>query len=339
MSTKKVTVDISLKSYLLGVSVVLGLIFFQHIFGILILLFVSFLLTVAIKPLVNFLERRKVPRSLSAFLILLLLFSGLITLAVSLVSPLVSQTVTFLQQLPPLVERLAPYNINISSVLTPQLTSAPENVLKLAVGTFSSLLTFFTLVVISYYMIQDHTNLRKNLISLFGEKKGDSYFRTIDEVETRLGSWVRGELFLMVLVGSLNYIGFVLIGLPSAIPLAVIAGFLEILPNVGPTVAAVPAILVGLSMSPTHALLVTGLAILVQQLENNIFVPKVMQKAVGLHPVVTIIVLSIGFRLGGPLLAILALPLVLSLRVIYSHLHREQKEEIKEELKEEVLSL
>lgn len=335
MSAKKVTVDISLKSYLIGVGVLLGLVFFQHIFSILILLFVSFLLTVAVKPLVNFLERKGIPRSLSAFLILFLLFSGLITLVVSLISPLISQTITFLQQLPPLIERLAPYNIDLSSLLTPQLTSAPENVVKFALGTFSSLLAFFTLVVISYYMVQDHTNLKKNLISLFGEKNGEIYFQAIDEVEVRLGSWVRGELFLMVLVGTLNYLGFVLIGLPSAIPLAVIAGFLEIIPNVGPTVAAIPAIIVGFSISPTHGLMVLGLSILVQQLENNVFVPKVMQRAVGLHPVFTIVVLSIGFRLGGPLLAILALPLVLSVRVIYSHLRRRQKEE----LKEEVLSL
>lgn len=331
-SVRKVTVDISLRSYLLGVGVFLGLVFFQHIFGLLVLLFVSFLVTVAIKPLVNSLEKRKVPRPLSAFLILLLIFSGIITLAVSLISPLISQTMAFLQQLPPLIERLAPYHIDLSSLLTPQLTTAPGNVIKLAVGTFSGLLTFFTLVVISYYMIQDHTNLKKNLVSLFGDSNGETYFQAINEVEIRLGSWVRGELFLMVLVGTLNYIGFTLIGLPSAIPLAVIAGLLEIVPNVGPTVAAIPAVLVGLSISPTHALITTGLAILIQQLENNVFVPKVMQKAIGIHPVVTIVVLSIGFRLGGPILAILALPLILSVRVVYSHLRHHQKEELEEVL-------
>ena len=89
----------------------------------------------------------------------------------------------------------------------------------------------------------------------------------------------------MFLVGFLGYIGFVLIGLPSAVPLAVIAGVLELLPNVGPTVAAVPAVIVGFSISPTHGLLALGLTILIQQLENNVFVPKIMQHATGLHPV------------------------------------------------------
>ena len=132
----------------------------------------------------------------------------------------------------------------------------------------------------------------------------------------------------MVFVGTLNYIGFLLIGLPSAIPLAVIAGVLELIPNVGPTVAAIPAVIVGFSISPTHGFLAIGLAILVQQLENNIFVPKVMQKAIGLHPVVTIVVLSIGLKLGGPILAILALPVVLSFRVLFPHFHAPTQKEV-----------
>lgn len=328
MSSRRVTIDISLKSYLLGAAVVLSIFFFGHILGLITLVFVSFLISIAVSPLVNFLKSRNIPRSISSFLILLLLFSGIVTLAVSLISPLINQTIAFLAQLPPLIDKLAPYKIDFSSVLTPQFSSAPGSVLKIALGTFSGILTLFTLIVIAYYIIQDRPSLEKTLADLFGQVNGDIYFRAISELELRLGSWVRGELFLMTLVGTLNYIGFLLIGLPSAIPLAVIAGLLELIPNVGPTVAAIPAVIVGFSISPTHGFMTLGLAILVQQLENNVFVPKVMQKATGLHPVVTIIVLSIGFKLGGPILAILALPLVLSFRVIYPYLRQSTKKEV-----------
>ena len=328
MNSKKITIDISLKSYLLAAAVFLSIVFFGHILSLITLLFVSFLVSIAVGPSVNFLESKRIPRSISSFLILLFLFSGLVTLAVSLIGPLINQTTLFLQQLPPLIERLAPYNIDFSSFLTPQISSAPGSVIKIALGTFSGVITFFTLIVISYYMIQDRPNLKKILDGIFGESTGDIYFHAITELEFRLGAWVRGELFLMVLVGVLNYIGFLLIGLPSAIPLAVIAGALELIPSVGPTVAAIPAVIVGFSISTTHGLLALGLAILVQQLENNIFVPKVMQKAIGLHPVVTIVVLSIGFKLGGPILAVLALPVILSGQVLFAHLHRPTKREV-----------
>lgn len=328
MIHKKITVDISLRSYLLAAGVILSIFFFGHILSLITLLFVAFLVSIAVGPMVNFLDKKRIPRALSSFLILFLLFSGLITLVVSLISPLINQTTAFLQQLPPLIEKLAPYNIDLSSLLTPQISGAPGNVVKIALGTFSGVLAFFTLIVISYYLIQDRPNLEKNLVHLFGETGGAKYFRAVTELEVRLGAWVRGELFLMVLVGTLNYIGFLLIGLPSAIPLAVIAGVLELIPNVGPTVAAIPAVIVGFSISPTHGFLAIGLAILVQQLENNIFVPKVMQKAIGLHPVVTIVVLSIGLKLGGPILAILALPAVLSFRVLFPHFHAPTQKEV-----------
>lgn len=336
-TSKKVTVDLSVRSYLLAIIAFLSILFFQNILGILILVFVSFLIAVAVLPFVNALEKRRIPRGLSTFVILLLIFSGLITLAVSLISPLVSQTIVFLQQLPPLIERLAPYNIDLSSALTPQLTSAPGNVLRLAAGTFSSLLALFTVIVISYYLVAERTRLKTYLESWFDTARAKKYLHSVEELEKRLGAWVRGQIFLMFLVGFLSYIGFVLIGLPSAVPLAVIAGVLELLPNVGPTVAAIPAVIVGFSISPTHGLLTLGLTILVQQLENNIFVPKIMQHATGLHPVITILVLMIGYRLGGPPLAILALPLVLSLNLLLSHLHDNgTKESLGEEIKQEI---
>lgn len=337
MTNKKVTVDLSVRSYLLAVVVLLSIVFFQNILSILILVFVSFLIAVAVVPFVNFLEKRHIPRGFSTFIILLLIFSGLITLAVSMISPLISQTISFLQQLPPLVEKLAPYNINLSSALSPQITSAPGNVIKLAAGTFSSLLALFTVIVISYYLVAERSRLKDHLESWFDSARAHRYLHLVEEMEKRLGAWVRGQIFLMLLVGFLSYIGFFLIGLPSAVPLAVIAGILELLPNVGPTVAAVPAVIVGFSISPTHGLLALGLTILIQQLENNIFVPKVMQHATGLHPVATILVLMIGYRLGGPLLAILALPLVLSLRLVISHLHSSSsKEGLGEEIKQEI---
>jgi predicted PurR-regulated permease PerM len=86
----------------------------------------------------------------------------------------------------------------------------------------------------------------------------------------------------MVLVGALNYVGFLAVGLPYALPLAFIAGILELVPNIGPVIATIPAMFVGFSVSVTHGIASMIVSILVQQLENNVIVPKVMQKSPGL---------------------------------------------------------
>src|SRR5689334_1871723 len=169
MIRKKVIVELSQKTIFSVTLLILSLLFFHHTANLIIGLFTSLLVYVAINPVVNFLEKKRIPRSISAFFILFLIFSGLATLVVSLVSPLFNQTQSFLQQLPRLIESLAPYNIDFSSFL-PQLSQAPRNVLRIAMGTFSGLVTFFTLLVITFYILQDRPNLKKHMVSLMGEK-------------------------------------------------------------------------------------------------------------------------------------------------------------------------
>src|SRR5690606_25972552 len=110
-----------------------------------------------------------------------------------------------------------------------------------------------------------------------------------------------------------TYVGLMLLGVPYAVPLAIIAGLLEIIPNIGPTISAIPAILVPLLVmhDPVTALFVAALYIIIQQVENNVLVPKIMQSAVGIHPLITILLIIIGLKLSGVAGAILAVPLFL----------------------------
>jgi len=122
----------------------------------------------------------------------------------------------------------------------------------------------------------------------------------------------------MLFVGILSYVGLLFLGIDYAVPLAFLAGILEIVPNIGPTLSAVPAILVALGSSPILALAVGALYFAIQQIENNFLVPKVMSKAVGLSPLVVIIALLVGLKLAGIAGAILAIPTVLLLEIIAS---------------------
>jgi len=118
----------------------------------------------------------------------------------------------------------------------------------------------------------------------------------------------------------LSFIGLSLLGVRYAVPLAFLAGLLEIIPNLGPTLAALPAVLVALSSSPLLALGTLALYILIQQLENNFIVPKVMERVLGFNPLVTILAILIGGKLLGILGGILALPTLLLAVIVISHL-------------------
>jgi len=107
-----------------------------------------------------------------------------------------------------------------------------------------------------------------------------------------------------------------LLGIPYALPIAVLSGLLEAVPNIGPTIAAIPAILMGLTVSPIVGLGALAMSILIQQLENNLIVPKIMQSATGTKPLVTILVLLIGYTLGGIAGAVLAMPVFLTIQTI-----------------------
>jgi len=141
-------------------------------------------------------------------------------------------------------------------------------------------------------------------------------FTVLLQIEKRLGAWVLGQVCLMIFIGLLVYGGLFFLRVEYALPLAIFAGLLEIVPTIGPTVSAIPAVLVAFGSSPGLALSVAALYIIVQQIENNLLVPLVMKQSVGLSPVLTILALMIGGRFGGIAGAVLAVPVLISIQEI-----------------------
>jgi len=318
MNNNKTTIEIGFGTIVWVMFAIIALTFLGNIIDIFILLFISILIALALCPLVDSLEKRKINRSLSAILILLGIFAVIVLSAVSIVIPLFQQTETFLESLPSLIKRIYPYPIDINQI--DGLSLVPGQVYKIAMGTFSGVLSFFTVIVISFYIVKEMHNLQSYLEFWFGKEKAQRYHEIVKKLEEQTGYWVRGELTLMLIVGVLSYIGYLIIGLPFTIALGVIAGVLELVPNIGPTIATIPAAIVGFSISTSHGIAAIIVSIIVQQLENNIIVPKIMQKSIGLNPLITILGLMIGYRIGGPIVAIISLPLILSARVIISHI-------------------
>jgi predicted PurR-regulated permease PerM len=150
---------------------------------------------------------------------------------------------------------------------------------------------------------------------LFGQKNGSKVSQIIDNLEIRLGNWVNAELLLMLIIGILSYIAYLILGLKYAVPLAIIAGLLEIVPSVGPIISTVFATLIAITISPTIALFTVVAGIIVHQLENNFITPKIMKETCDLSPVITILLLMVGARIGGVAGAVLAVPIYMTIEV------------------------
>ncbi|MCX6816889.1 MAG: AI-2E family transporter [Candidatus Beckwithbacteria bacterium] len=314
-------VEISYKTIIFTVFFLIFTWFLYRIRYLLLLLFVAVIFMSALSPLVDKLEKRKIPRSV-ATLFFYILFLALIFFGVaSLIPPLVEQTSKFLTLFPQNLNQLTKGRVDLS-MFQPQLNTLPQQILKIALGVFDNIIGLFTFLVIVYYLIMERKNMKKYLLFLFGHNAKEEHAEEfIVKLEKKLGGWVRGQLTLMLIVGLMSYLGLTLLGVNFAIPLAFLAGLLEVIPTVGPTLSAIPAILVASGTSPLLALATLALYFVVQQVENQLIVPRVMSKAVGLSPLAVILALMAGFKIAGLAGVVLSVPAVLLMEIVFKDLY------------------
>jgi len=227
---------------------------------------------------------------------------------------------------PELAGRIAAALPSISDVIGPALgvlTQAPRLV-SVATGVFSSLIHVLFTLFLALYLVIDGERIRRYMVEFLPSGRQSQALEITARIGLRLGAWARGEALLAAIIGGMTWVGSMVIGLPYAAALALIAGAGEVVPTIGPIVAAIPLIAVGLLSSPTQGLLALGLAVLVQQLENNLIVPRVIGHAVELHPVVVMLAILAGGELLGIPGALLAVPVVAALSVVVDEFQRER---------------
>ena len=307
MTTQRI--DISNRTIIFSVFFLLALWLLYQIRSIIILIFISFILMTAVNPLIKLGKKIRIP----SLLIMLVVYIGIITLLTTVVASLVPAVI---EQTRGLTQMIPIYLHNLEGVFNTQFdpsvagsyfSSIPSNILKLAAGLFDNIINILAVFFLAYYLTLERPHLHKYLLRFFPREKAEERAEgLVLAVESQVGGWV----------GLMTYLGLILLGIPYALPIAVLSGLLEAVPNIGPTIAAIPAILMGLTVSPIVGLGALAMSILIQQLENNLIVPKIMQSATGTKPLVTILVLLIGYTLGGIAGAVLAMPVFLTIQTI-----------------------
>lgn len=312
-------IEISHKTVIFTLLLLVGVWLIYFLRQIILQVFVALLIMTIVNPLVRKLQRFRIPRIVSIIFIYVLII-GLFSLVIGLVlPPLVEQTKNFAVSAPEYLRNIeTPFfkGSDIAAQLTQELGAIPSQAVKVGVSFFANIVSVVTVFVFAFYLLLERNKLDDHLSTLVGEENSKKVARIVDRLEVKLGGWARAELLLMTIVGTLSYIGFLVLGIPFALPLAILAGLLETVPTLGPILGAIPAIMVGFGVSQFAGISVAAMAFLIQQLENYIIVPKVMQDSVGVSPIVTLSALIIGFKIAGVVGAILAVPTVITLGVL-----------------------
>jgi predicted PurR-regulated permease PerM len=209
---------------------------------------------------------------------------------------------------------------DLSSFLTTVIQQALQGTFNAISYTTSVVLAITIVPFWTYFLLRDFDRIRNSLYRTLPRAVRDDVGSILKMLDHTIGGYLRGEIVLMIVVGVMQTIAMTLLGLDYALLLGVIAGLLEIVPNVGPTLAAIPAILVALTRSPGLALVTAIVANLIQNVENSFIVPRVLGQSVGLHPVVMMVMLVVGAEVAGLPGLILAPILTAVLRDVYRYL-------------------
>ena len=317
-------VDISHKTifFITGFLIALWITFL--IKDILLMLFVAVILVSALSPVVNFLSRFKVPKPLSiaiTYIIIIGVFTGVIAL---IMPTLIEQTSKLIVNLPEFLAKAFDIANVDRSVVQSELSNLSRNAFSLTLAIFDNILTIIFLLVITFYLLLEKDNIESRVSLLFVGRE-ERVKRLISEIQEKLGAWLRGQFILSLIIGSITYLGLILFNIPYALPLAILAGILEVVPTIGPIISSVPAIILAYTISPVWALGVGAMYFVIQQLENHLIVPQVMKRAVGLNPLVVILAIAIGGRLLGFVGALLAVPIAVVLQVIITEVIASRK--------------
>jgi len=318
------------------VGIALLLYFVYRVWDIVMVMFVALIFSALIDPFATWFQRRRIPRGLAVLLIYLVVF-GLVGLAVVVLSPVIindvpqlfeslgtlwadSQEHQLVQQIVGNMQALQQTFVDIGlwqETVRGATSGGGGSIFSTVSGFFGGIFSLILVLVITYYMVVQDEPLKKIIRSLAPDEYVPYITQLIGKMRDKLGAWMRGQLILSLVVGLLVFVGLGLLHVKYAAALALIAALLEFVPYLGPTLAAVPALIFAFVQGgPVLFFFVLILYIVIQQLENHLLIPKIMQRTVGLNPVVSIVAILVGWKLAGVLGALLAIPVATALSVL-----------------------
>jgi predicted PurR-regulated permease PerM len=319
--------------------------FIYDIWKIIKVLFVPFLaaavVTYILAPIVDLLTNRRVPRPI-AILMIYVAFFLLVAIAVMNAIPVVTrQLMQLIGHLPDFVAKIDawldelwrtkanlpdPIRTSIESYLAQLQKNASSYVgglLNVLSGTISFLFVALTVPFLVFYMLKDGAAIGRAVVSVAPSRHRPKVRRVLLAVDDTFGKYVRGQLLVMLALGILAYAGLLIVRMPYAFLLACFIAITDMIPYFGPFIGAAPCLLLALTISPSMALKVLIVNIIVQQAEGGLISPQIMGKTLDLHPMAIVAALLVGGEVGGILGLLVAVPFLAILKVVWTELKKD----------------
>jgi predicted PurR-regulated permease PerM len=300
------------------------------------------LLAFLIAPSVDRLARLGIPRALG----ILIIFLGLAVVVgglVGIVIPILLHEVANLRSQAPILAGLAQQQlssmqgrpieilglqVDITSITNAVSTHGNEyllgqfgNALGFTIAALSTVLQLMLILIVAFLVAHDHTAIRGVFRSLVPSDYRGDFDQIYGKVKAMLYSYMRGQLLIAGMIGVLSGIAVAVLGLPYAIALGLVAAVTALVPYLGPFIGAVPAILIGLSVSPGKALEVTVVYFVISFVILNFVYPKIMGDAVKLPPILVIVAFIAGFSAAGILGMFVAIPIAATIRILFDYVY------------------
>lgn len=340
LDRKNRPLDISLHTIVKFFLVALVFLFLYVVRDIVVLFLFSIVLASGVSKLVDWLEDKKIPRIAALLTVAVLLVTAIAFFVYTVVPPLLRDIQELAKQFPFYSELLlselerfgivheGPIGESIQDALQQGLSLLgrgasyfPTLVTQIAGGIFSAGMV----LLVTFYLALQRDGVEQLLGSFLSHK--DSYIISLwRRAQKKIGAWARGQVLAMLIVTAVVFVGLALLRVEYALLLALLAGVLELVPVVGPVLAGIAAVGVALFDSLKLAVLVGLLFLVVQFLQNNVVMPLLYKRVLGLHPVVIIFALLIGARLAGLIGVVLSVPFA---AVFMEFLHDYNKGKVK----------
>src|SRR5215216_2722682 len=313
---------------------VLAALYFSYLIRTVIgMVLIAAFFAVAIAPAVNWLDNRKVPRWAAILLVYLTIAGGIFGIGLLIVPPLVTGVETLADDIPGYLEDLRSnqtfrdydehYHITDklqeqADQLPTKLGDAAGTLQDVTVGVFSRLVQLFSILVITFFLVKDGNRLLEFFYRQLPEVRSRRFRKIAGDISDAISGYVFGNFVISVLAGLVTYVTLKILGVPFALPLAILFGFFDLIPLVGATLGG---IIVGIVVAfaadfPIGLIVWAAVLILYQQVENNLIQPYVYGKAVQLHPLIVIVAILIGAALLGVLGALLAIPAAAAIQAV-----------------------
>ena len=319
------------------VLLVLAMIFFgNQLISVFVFLFLGFVFTSAARPVVSWLMSKKITKGWAVVITYLIASIIVLALFSIVLVPFISQVGDLVKVLPSWIEDLVAnfkgisigsFEIDADSI-TQVVSNGLQNIstgesfksISSALGSvFTTTGLLLSSFILSIYLVLEHDSILDfGLIRITADQKRERVKKLVMDVERKLGKWLLGQATVSLLMGAFAGILLTILDVPFALPLAVMVGLLDAVPNIGATIALViTALIVLATVNPLSAVIFAGIFILYQQIENNFIIPKIMGNAIGLKPVIIMLGVFVFLILFGVFGALVAVPIMVILQIFY----------------------